>query len=103
MALSSQSRGNHASFIIDQIYRRQHVPIMKCFINACLLLVLVPIMMAISWVLDSIEDCCPLSGHSWGLDGGVHMLPKRQCSKCGQVQVKLPELDGVSEGGWVNH
>lgn len=76
---------------------------MKCFINACLLLVLVPIMMAISWVLDSIEDCCPLSGHSWGLDGGVHMLPKRQCSKCGQVQVKLPELDGVSEGGWVNH
>lgn len=55
------------------------------------------------YVVSKVLDCCSLSGHAWATDGKVYMRPVRQCTKCGQVQVKLPKLEKVSKGEWVNH
>lgn len=66
-------------------------------------LVFSPLMFVISMMLDYFEDHCFLSGHWWETEEEVHMRPVRQCIKCRQVQVKLPRLEGVCDGGWVDH
>lgn len=75
------------------------------FVGICLILALIaltPLIFVAAKTLDYFEDNCSLSGHSWSTDDKIYMRPVRRCIKCGQVQVKLPKLDKVSKGGWVD-
>lgn len=66
-------------------------------------LALSPLMFVISKALDYFEGKCFLASHAWYVNDKVYMLPMRQCTKCGQIQVKLPKMGAVSCGGWVDH
>lgn len=79
---------------------------MKRLITILLILIVLifsPFLFVIYKMFHCFEGSCFLSGHAWVKGNKLYMLPVRRCAKCWRVQVKIPELNGVSKGGWVNH